>query len=231
MRRRDFLRHSFMIGASTLLPGGKLALATPAVRPFLTLPEQLKPDAQGNLTLTARTGSRVWRGNRVPVWGYNGNLPGPAIVLERGMPVNVSFYNRLPVATTVHWHGLIIPGDVDGGPHAPVEPGRQVTITFTPDQPAATCWFHPHLHSQTGYQVARGLVGMVIINDSQHEISSLPQQWGIDDIPLIFQDKRLTADGRRIDYELDVMSAAVGWFGDLPLTNGAVYPQHAVPRG
>ncbi len=47
---------------------------------------------------------------------------------------------------------------------------------------------------------------------------------------MVLQDKRLTADGE-IDYQLDVMSAAVGWFGDTMLTNGAVYPQHMAPRG
>ncbi len=52
----------------------------------------------------------------------------------------------------------------------------------------------------------------------------------MDDIPLVLQDKRL--DGRdQVDYQLDVMSAAVGWFGDLMLTNGAVYPAHDAPRG
>ncbi|MGL6468870.1 multicopper oxidase CueO [Aeromonas hydrophila] len=52
----------------------------------------------------------------------------------------------------------------------------------------------------------------------------------MDDIPLVLQDKRL--DGRdQVDYQLDVMSAAVGWFGDLMLTNGALYPTHDAPRG
>ncbi|PWS15735.1 multicopper oxidase, partial [Klebsiella pneumoniae] len=58
----------------------------------------------------------------------------------------------------------------------------------------------------------------------------LPKQWGIDDIPVIVQDKRFNANGE-IDYQLDIMSAAVGWFGDTLLTNGALYPEHAPPRG
>ena len=58
----------------------------------------------------------------------------------------------------------------------------------------------------------------------------LPKQWGIDDVPVIVQDKKFNADGQ-IDYQLDVMTAAVGWFGDTLLTNGAIYPQHAAPRG
>ena len=75
-----------------------------------------------------------------------------------------------------------------------------------------------------------GLAGLLLIEDDNSRKLRLPQQWGIDDIPVIMQDKRFTADGQ-IDYQLDVMSAAVGWFGDTLLTNGAVYPQHAAPRG
>lgn len=47
---------------------------------------------------------------------------------------------------------------------------------------------------------------------------------------MIVQDKRFNANGE-IDYQLDIMSAAVGWFGDTLLTNGALYPEHAPPRG
>jgi len=75
-----------------------------------------------------------------------------------------------------------------------------------------------------------GLAGLVLIEDNDSRKLRLPQQWGIDDVPLIIQDKRFGADGQ-IDYQLDVMSAAVGWFGDTLLCNGATYPQHAAPRG
>ncbi|MBE8166697.1 multicopper oxidase, partial [Leptospira borgpetersenii serovar Ballum] len=44
------------------------------------------------------------------------------------------------------------------------------------------------------------------------------------------QDKKFTADGE-VDYQLDLMTAAVGWFGDTLLCNGAVYPQHTPPKG
>ncbi|MEW7000380.1 hypothetical protein M5585_07285 [Serratia ureilytica] len=47
---------------------------------------------------------------------------------------------------------------------------------------------------------------------------------------MILQDKRLGKDAQ-IEYRLDVMSAAVGWFGDRMFTNGAQYPQHLAPRG
>ena len=75
-----------------------------------------------------------------------------------------------------------------------------------------------------------GLAGLVLSDDEDTRKLMLPQQWGIDDIPVIMQDKKFTAAGE-IDYQLDIMSAAVGWFGDTLLTNGIQYPQHAPPRG
>ncbi|MCS5959629.1 hypothetical protein LNP74_01165 [Klebsiella pneumoniae subsp. pneumoniae] len=65
-----------------------------------------------------------------------------------------------------------------------------------------------------------GLAGLVLIEDEESGRLLLPKQWGIDDVPVIVQDKKFTAAGE-IDYQLDVMSAAVGWFGDTLLTNGA----------
>ncbi|CCG88224.1 multicopper oxidase CueO [Erwinia piriflorinigrans] len=231
MQRRDFIKLTAALGAASALTGWSRTLMAAEQRPLLPIPTLLTPDARSEISLTAQTGSSSWHGNRVPTWGYNGNLLGPAIQLERGKEVNITVHNRLPEATTVHWHGLELPGDVDGGPQARIEPNRSRRVTFTPDQPAATCWFHPHQHGRTGYQVAQGLAGLVLVNDPESGRLLLPKQWGIDDIPLILQDKRLSADGSRIDYQLDIMSAAAGWFGDTMLTNGAIYPQHGVPRG
>lgn len=72
--------------------------------------------------------------------------------------------------------------------------------------------------------------GLIVIEDDESSAATLPKSWGADDIPVILQDKRLNNHGQ-IDYKMDVMSAAIGWFGDLMLTNGAVYPQHVAPRG
>lgn len=230
MLRRDFIRLGAALSAAGALPIWSRSLMA-APRPMLPVPELLAADARGEISLTAQRGSFQINGKQVPGWGYNGSLPGPALLLERGKPVNVKIQNNLPQATTLHWHGLEVPGAVDGGPQGIIEPGQQRSVSFIPDQPAATCWFHPHQHGETGYQVAQGLAGLVILKDNESEKLLLPKLWGVDDIPVILQDKRLTADGSGIDYQLDVMSAAVGWFGDTMLTNGVQYPQHPTPRG
>ncbi|MGJ0194429.1 multicopper oxidase CueO [Pantoea sp. RRHST58] len=230
MHRRHFLKLTAALSAAGALPLWSRSLMA-ASRPLLPVPSRLEADPRGQIQITAMTGTSQWQGKSVPTWGYNGALLGPAIVLRRGKPTTVNIVNRLPEATTLHWHGLAIPGDVDGGPMARIEPGAARQVSFTPDQPAATCWFHPHLHGKTGHQVAQGLAGLILLQDEETDKLRLPSQWGSDDVPLIFQDKRLTQDGSRIDYQLDIMSAAVGWFGDMMLTNGVQYPQQAVPRG
>lgn len=229
MHRRDFLKYSAALGAFSAFPLLNHA-AFAADRPTLPVPVLLEPDAQSRIRLTATIGKTAFSGRPVTTWGYNGSMLGPALRLHQGKKVNVEIYNRLSQATTVHWHGLEIPGDVDGGPQGVIAPGMMRHVSFTPEQRAATCWFHPHEHGKTGAQVAQGLAGLVLIEDLEQQRIMLPRQWGTDDIPLIIQDKRFNASGE-IDYKLDVMSAAIGWFGDTLLCNGAVYPQHAAPRG
>ncbi|KFK92674.1 MULTISPECIES: multicopper oxidase CueO [unclassified Serratia (in: enterobacteria)] len=230
MLRRDFIKLTAALGAASALPLWSRA-AWAADQPALPIPPLLLPDAQGNIALTLQTGEMNWLPTAATrTWGINGALLGPAVRLQRGKPVKVDISNKLPQASTVHWHGLEIPGDVDGGPHALIHPGSTRTVSFTADQPAATCWFHPHTHGKTGHQVMMGLGGLVLLEDDESSQLPLPKTWGKDDIPVILQDKRLGKDGQ-IEYQLDVMSAAVGWFGDRMFTNGAAYPQHIAPRG
>ncbi|MGL4429584.1 MAG: multicopper oxidase CueO [Silvania sp.] len=229
MQRRDFLKYSAALGVASALPLWSRA-AFAAERPVLPIPNLLTPDARNQVQLVVQAGKTAFGPHNATTWGYNGNLLGPAISLRKGQALTVNIHNTLDEETTLHWHGLEVPGEVDGGPHGVITPGGKRSVTFTPDQQAATCWFHPHQHGKTGRQVAMGLAGLVLIEDDESRLLRLPKQWGIDDIPVIVQDKKFTADGQ-IDYQLDVMTAAVGWFGDTLLTNGALYPQHNAPKG
>ncbi|EMH4163068.1 multicopper oxidase CueO [Pluralibacter gergoviae] len=229
MQRREFIKLATALGISSALPlWSQRALA--ASHPPLPIPPEMLPDANSHLVLNIRSGTTTFGEHRATTWGYNGSLLGPALRLQQGKTVTVQINNHLTEATTVHWHGLEVPGEVDGGPQGVIKPGASRTVSFTPTQRAATCWLHPHQHGKTGYQVAMGLAGLVLIEDLALRKLLLPKQWGIDDVPVIIQDKRFTAGGQ-IDYQLDVMTAAVGWFGDTLLTNGALYPEHATPRG
>src|SRR5262245_16707060 len=88
-------------------------------------------------------------GERVNAWTYNGGIPGPLIRVRAGDRLIVHFSNHLPEATTVHWHGIRVPIQMDGVPDVsqpPVAPGAAFTYDFTvPD--AGLYWYHPHVMS------------------------------------------------------------------------------------
>ena len=89
------------------------------------------------------------------------------------------------------------------------------------DQPAATLWYHPHLHGETAAQVYRGAAGMFLVDDPA-AAPDLPDTYGVDDVPLIVQDKSFDGDG-----ELDgsePLFNTVGFLGDTIVVNGTVNP-------
>jgi len=100
-----------------------------------------------------------------PVWAYNGQVPGSLLRAKQGERVRIHFENALDEPTTVHWHGLRIPINMDGVPdisQKPVQPGETFTYEFTvPD--AGTFWYHPHVN--TSEQTARGLSGIFIVEE------------------------------------------------------------------
>ena len=123
--------------------------------------------------------------------------------------------NSLDETTSVHWHGMHLPAAADGGPHQPVEPGQTWTPTWRIDQPAATLWYHPHPHGETEEHINKGLAGMFILDDPDNKAGDrLPHKYGVDDIPVIVQDKRLDGDG-------DLRS---GGLGETVLVNGTYGP-------
>lgn len=220
-------RHVLLTGASTtalsFLPDVS-TLAHNASRPALPIPPELKPDAQGAIAFDARRGAASFLpGQPAATYGYNGPFLGPALRLRRGQRVNINFTNQLPEPTTLHWHGLVIPGEVDGGPHEPVAPGELWRPTLSIDQPAASLWFHPHFYPTTAAQVTKGLAGLLIIDDEVSDQLRLPSRWGINDIPLIIQDRRFTPSGQ-IFHRMNITAVTSGYVGDVPLVNGARYP-------
>ncbi len=171
--------------------------------------------------------SQLVEGFTTPTWGYNGPLLGPALRVPAGQPVRITVRNDLAQSTTVHWHGAHVRGRVDGGPQSLIAPGQAAEVAFRLDQPGATLWFHPHPDGRTGPQVYAGLAGLLLVDDGVDRTLGLPTTWGIDDIALIVQDRRLDAQGRLLymDRPLDVM----GMKGDRVLVNGRERPYVAVP--
>ncbi len=100
--------------------------------------------------------------------GFNGAIPGPVLRARFGQRVRVAFHNRSKIATTVHWHGMIIPNDMDGvaGITQPaVPPGGDFLYEFAPNPPG-TRWYHDHA-GQMGSVL--GMFGMFIVEDPHDE--------------------------------------------------------------
>lgn len=193
----------------------------------LAIPPLLEPttDRDGrkvfDLRFQAAT-TELLPGTPTPTWGLNGSYLAPTVRAERGDEVVMNVTNGVDDTTTLHWHGMHLPGVMDGGPHQMIEPGETWKPTWRIDQPAATLWFHPHLHHETAEQVYRGVAGMFIIDDEGAAALDLPDTYGIDDIPVIVQDKQFHGDGR-----LDTgtrPASTVGILGDEILINGTHGP-------
>lgn len=118
------------------------------------------------------------------VWGYNGTSPGPAIQVNQGERVRIIFENRLPESTTIHWHGLEVPIEMDGVPYIsqqPVAPGERFVYEFTLHQ-EGTFFYHSH----SAMQQMMGLIGMFIIHPQKpheprvdHDFGIILQGWAI----------------------------------------------------
>ena len=89
----------------------------------------------------------IFDGRTLKVWSYNGQVPGPTLRLRLGQTVRVRLKNELPMPTTIHWHGVRVPNDMDGVPEVtqpPIQPGETFVYEFTPKD-TGTFWFHPHV--------------------------------------------------------------------------------------
>lgn len=195
--------------------------SAPSTRPLPIPPladSTVGPDGTRHFTLRAMAGdSEMVRGTRTATWGFNGPVLGPTLRARRGESVAVSVENRLPEPTTVHWHGMHLPARCDGGPHQPIPPGGDWNPQWTIRQPAATLWYHPHPHGATEKHLYRGLAGLFIVDDEP--TADLPDEYGVDDIPLIIQDRRFTATGALDESD----PSDIGLLGDTLVTNGVAH--------
>jgi len=184
-----------------------------------------------DITLRAGKGKTTFFGakNATQTLGYNGPYLGPAIKVNRGQTLHARVINELDENTTLHWHGMKVEGQMDGGPHYTFAPGETWEVSFPVDQPAATLWFHPHPHGRTGKQVYMGLAGILIVEDDISRNLDLPKDYGKNDIPLVIQDKRFSRNGELV-YLTHMMDTMHGMMGDVPIVNGTYNPYLEVER-
>jgi FtsP/CotA-like multicopper oxidase with cupredoxin domain len=169
-------------------------------------------------------------GKVTDVYAYNGTVPGPTLEAREGDKVIIHFKNDLPETTTIHWHGLHIPADMDGSPFYPIPPGGKKDYIFTIDSgTAGTFWYHPHPDYRTGYQIEKGLYGAIIVRPAHDPLPPLPEKL------LILSDNRFHPDGS-IDLSAPHTPAGIvdeenGREGDVMLVNGQVMPKIRIRSG
>ncbi len=116
--------------------------------------------------MTARLADVVISGKTVHAWTYNGTLPGPLIRTKVGDRLIVHFKNELVEPTTVHWHGVRVPIEMDGVPgisQSEVKQGQSFTYDFVVKD-AGLYWYHPHVMSAAA--VGNGLYGALLVEDA-----------------------------------------------------------------
>ncbi len=153
-------RRRFGLGMASVLAGGALplGLSRPTVA-SVTENRKVLRAAPATVQLAPAEYAPT------PVWSYEGSVPGPVIRARKGQTLDRRFVNDLPEPSTVHWHGIRIDNAMDGVPgltQPVVQPGAHFDYRFTlPD--AGTYWYHPH--HRTWEQLARGLHGVLVVEE------------------------------------------------------------------
>ncbi len=132
----------------------------------------------------------------VRAWGYNGTMPGPELRVRQGDRVRVTLNNNLPTPTTIHWHGVNVPPEMDGVAglsQAPVEPGASFTYEFVAS-PTGTRWYHSH--TDPAVQVPMGLYGAFIVEPTvvaekwDREYTLILGEWDLELTPAVATGKQ-----------------------------------------
>lgn len=226
--RRKFLRSSGLaVAGVTAFGPAALAQSRSRFVNRIAIPPLLDGTTEGRrkrFSLDIAAGaSEFFPGIKTPTLGLNGNYLGPTIKAKAGDHVAISVRNTLGEATTIHWHGLHVPAKEDGGPHQTIAPGATWSPSFEIKQKASLCWYHSHMMERTGEQVMRGLAGLFLIEDDEAKDLGLPSEYGIDDIPLVVQDRRFNPDGT-FQYVSAMHDVMTGYKGNVILVNGTVSP-------
>ena len=177
----------------------------------LFIPETMSGN-EFNLSLQNGT-TQLFDGDATETMGANGGNLGPTLIFEQGEFVNINVTNNIGEETTIHWHGMHISPENDGGPHSVIMPGETWNPNFTVMDKACTMWYHPHLHEKTNEHVTKGITGFIIIRDDDEAALDLPRTYGVDDFPLNLQTKQFDATNQIV----------IGEHGDnVPMVNSTI---------
>lgn len=209
LSRRQFLQSSLALSALSMIPACSVTRQTRTREGYV-------------YDLTAEPSrAELVPGYQTDVLGFNGAIPAPTLYCRQGEEVVIRFTNKLSEPTTIHWHGLRIPIEMDGVPflsQAPIMPGETFEYRFTPPD-AGTFWYHPHMNSVE--QLGRGLVGLIIVEerdpvvfDEEHAL--MLKHWHID------------SQGQWKERMIPRLSARMGTPGEWSSVNGVHEPVYTL---
>ncbi len=225
INRRNFLMATAATPAMIFL--SRQANATSQSRQELPIPELYEGEKKSGkklFQLKVEHGEvEFFKGYKTLTLGYNGNYLGPTLRMKKGDEVSIEVRNHMAEDTTVHWHGMVIPANMDGGPHQNIVPQGKWRSKFKVIQNASTLFYHSHAHGQTGQQVYRGLAGLMLIDDDESMQTNLPSEYGVDDIPIIIQDRDFDQNAQ-FKYVGFMPERMIGKHGKTLLINGAYSP-------
>lgn len=221
-RRQLFERLGFaaLIG----LPSGKVLAKT---RPALRIPPLIDVGRGRPVRLDFRPAQTQFNtGKLVEVWGANGHYLAPTVRVKSGDFVKLTCHNQLPQPLSLNIQGLMTSSEVIGSTHQQIAPQGNWSPIIPINQPACSAWYHANTMLNSAFQVYRGIAGLWIIEDSESRKATLPNKYGVNDIPLILQDQLINQNGMQA---LD--SKAAQFLGKRLFVNGQENPFIEVPRG
>ena len=166
-------------------------------------------DCNAPFAITAQADSLpLLRGRPTELWNYTilhekRRLLNPILRVSKGGQIRATLLNSLREDTTIHWHGLHVDTPNDGSGMNAVAPGKRWEYAFTVNNRAGLYWYHAHPHDRTGAQIHQGLASLLLVEDEQERAlqRTLGLEWGVNDIPLLVQDKRVD-NKNRIHYRM-----------------------------
>lgn len=177
-----------------------------------------------NTTLRAAVGPTTIDGKRVIAQTYDGQYPGPTLILCAGDRLKVNFKNDLPEPTNLHTHGFhVSPSGNHDNVYLDLAPGRrfQYDYRIPRDQPSGSYWYHPHRHMFVEAQIFGGLSGAIV---QEGGLDRLPALRKVPQRLMIIQSTEVR-DGRVLPVE-DTLEK------DTPLhVNGAINPTVKIRPG
>ena len=163
-RLPPFTRRRFIEGCAANAAAGSLGRLASAAELQVAEPQTLR-GAELDLTIGERTAS--FTGRARPATVVNGSLPAPTLRWREGDSVTLRVRNELAEHTSIHWHGLVLPANMDGVPGLSfngIAPGETFTYRF-PLRQSGTYWYHAH----SAFQEQTGLYGALVIEPREPE--------------------------------------------------------------